>query len=149
MKKIIYVDMDGVLVHPSLGLDELSHDTQIKYKGSIFNAPGFFSVLKPMEGAIDSFKYLSKNFDTYILTAAHWNNPTAASDKIQWVKKYLPNYAHKRIIISHNKNLCQGDFIIDDNTRNGVLDFKGEHIHFGSDKFPNWNHVIDYLKNEI
>jgi 5'-nucleotidase len=149
MKKILYIDMDGVLVHPTLGSDELSNDIRNKYKGIMYNAPGFFSVLKPMEGAIDSFKYLSEHYDTYILTAAPWDNPTAANDKIEWVKKYLPGYAHKRIIISHNKNLCHGDYIIDDNTRNGVSDFKGEHIHFGSDKFPDWNHVMEYLKDEI
>tara|TARA_Y100000996_G_C22013492_1_gene433734 strand:+ start:35 stop:481 length:447 start_codon:yes stop_codon:yes gene_type:complete len=147
--KILYVDMDGVLVHPTNGLDKLDKEITEKYLDKPYNAPGFFSALKPIEGAIDSFKYLSQHYDTYILTAAPWDNPTAANDKIEWVKKYLPGYAYKRIIISHNKNLCRGDYIIDDNTRNGVSDFKGEHIHFGSDKFPDWNHVVEYLKNEI
>ena len=137
--------MDGVLVHPTLGSDELSNDIQNKYKGIMYNAPGFFSVLKPMEGAIDSFKYLSEHYDTYILTAAPWDNPTAANDKIEWVKKYLPEVAYKRVIISHNKNLCSGDYLIDDNTRNGVSDFKGEHIHYGTPQFPDWKTIAKYL----
>ena len=88
---------------------------------------------------------IEKKYDTYILTAAPWGNPTAASDKIEWVKKYLPEVAYKRVIISHNKNLCSGNYLIDDNTRNGVSDFKGEHIHYGTPQFPDWKAVTQYL----
>ena len=34
---------------------------------------------------------------------------------------------------------------IDDRTANGAGQFKGEHIHFGSEKFPDWNSVLAYL----
>ena len=48
----------------------------------------------------------------------------------------------------HNKHLNEGHFLIDDRPhRNGAGDFKGELIHFGSDKFPNWDHVLGYLLN--
>lgn len=86
--------------------------------------------------------------DTFILTAAPWGNPTAANNKIDWVKKYLPNEAYKRIIISHNKHLCIGDYLVDDSTRNGAGEFTGEHIHFGTDTFPDWKSVLDYLSDK-
>ena len=38
-----------------------------------------------------------------------------------------------------------GDYLIDDRLANGVNLFKGEHIHFGSDKFPDWESVCSYL----
>ncbi len=146
--KILYIDMDGVLAESNIELECLDDGVRDKFKNRLYEAPGFFSKLKPIEGAIDSYKYLSKKFDTYILTAAPWNNPTAANDKIEWVKKYLPDEAYKRIIITHNKNLCYGDYIIDDTTRNGVSSFKGKHIHFGTREFPDWDSVLLFLDKE-
>ena len=35
--------------------------------------------------------------------------------------------------------------MIDDRIANGVADFEGEHIHFGTEKFPSWKQVLDYL----
>ena len=39
--------------------------------------------------------------------------------------------------------------MIDDRLKNGAAEFKGEHIHFGSDRFPNWESVVEYLKSKI
>lgn len=138
--------MDGVLVDSnSTGIN---NDTKKEYKDQIYNAPDFFKDMTPLEGAIDAYKILCKKFDTYILTAAPWGNPTAANNKIDWVKKYLPDEAYKRIIISHNKHLCMGDYLVDDSTRNGAAEFVGEHIHFGTDTFPDWKSVLDYLSDK-
>ena len=49
------------------------------------------------------------------------------------------------LILSHPKNLNSGDYLIDDRTKNGADMFKGEHIHFGQDKFPDWESVLEYL----
>ena len=54
--------------------------------------------------------------------------------------------AYKRLIISQNKHLNIGDYLIDDRTANGVGQFRGEYIHFGSEKFPDWNRVLAYLQ---
>ena len=35
--------------------------------------------------------------------------------------------------------------LIDDRTANGASDFKGEHIHFLTEKFKNWDDVLNYL----
>ena len=49
------------------------------------------------------------------------------------------------MILSHHKNLNQGDYLIDDRTKNGAGKFQGEHIHFGTEQFANWNCVLSYL----
>ena len=49
------------------------------------------------------------------------------------------------MIISNDKSLFSGKALIDDRVKYGVTKFKGEHIHFGSDKFPNWESVLKYL----
>jgi hypothetical protein len=41
-------------------------------------------------------------------------------------------YLRGDIILSHNKHLNIGDYLIDDHTKNGVHRFTGEHLHFGT-----------------
>ncbi|MCF8365059.1 MAG: hypothetical protein K9H16_04720 [Bacteroidales bacterium] len=145
-KKTLFIDMDGVLVDFQSGLMQLSEDIQTQFLEQEDNIPGIFSLMKPMPGAIEAYERLSKKFDTYILSTAPWENPTAWSDKLLWVKKYLGTVAHKRLILSHHKNLLKGDFIVDDRDKRGVKEFVGEHIHFGTEKFPGWREVVEYLE---
>ncbi len=150
MKKILYVDMDGVLVNFQSGIDKLSDDDTAHYKGRYDDAPHIFSKMDPMPKAIESFKLLCEHFETYILSTSSWNNPTAASEKIAWVKKYIGDiegkHAHKRVILSHHKHLVKGDYLIDDRKAHGSDNFEGKLIHFGSDgDYKNWDEVIQYL----
>ena len=145
MKKILYVDMDNVLVDFPSGISKISKELQSEYKDRLDEVPGIFSLMDPLKGAIDSYKKLSQKFDTYILSTAPWKNSSAWSDKNEWVKKYLGDVAYKRLILSHHKNLNYGDYLIDDRLANGANLFEGEHIHFGSDKFPDWGSVCSYL----
>ena len=145
MKKILYVDMDNVLVDFPSGISKISKQLQSEYEDRLDEVPDIFSLMYPLEGAIDSYKKLSQKFDTYILSTAPWKNSSAWSDKNEWVKRYLGDVAYKRLILSHHKNLNYGDYLIDDRLANGANLFKGEHIHFGSDKFPDWGTVCSYL----
>ncbi len=52
---------------------------------------------------------------------------------------------HKRMVITHRKDLCQGDYLIDDRGKHGTSEFAGEWIQFGSEQFPDWQSVLDYL----
>ena len=74
-----------------------------------------------------------------------WKNPSAWSDQHLWVKNYLGEIAYKMLILTHHKNLNSVDFLIDDRTANGVDLFKGKHIMFGSNKYPHWQSVCNYL----
>ena len=145
MKKILYVDMDNVLVDFASGIEMIPEHVQVKYQGRIDEVPGIFSLMKPKIGAISSFERLSKEYDTYILSTAPWENSSAWSDKNLWVRKYLGEIAYKRLILTHHKNLNTGDFLIDDRTANGANLFKGKHIMFGSNEYPDWEAVCNYL----
>ena len=146
MKKTLYIDMDNVLVDFPSGIMQTSEKVQKQYEDRLDEVPHIFSKMLPIEGAVDAFEELSTLFDTYILSTAPWENATAWSDKLDWVKKYLGKAAHKRLILSHHKNLNDGHFLVDDRTKNGVDKFKGVHIHFGTSDFPDWNVVTRYLK---
>ena len=143
--KILFVDMDNVLVDFKSGINNLSEKDKNNYLNNYDEVPRIFSLMNPMPNAIESYQKLSKTYDTYILSTAPWNNPTAWSDKLLWVKRYLGKYAYKRLILSHNKNLNFGDYLIDDRLANGAGDFKGELIQFGSEKFKTWKDVLNYL----
>ncbi len=146
MKKTLYIDMDNVLVDFPSGILQTPEDVQLEYEDRLDEVPHIFSKMQPIEGAVAAFEELSTLFDTYILSTAPWENATAWSDKLDWVKKYLGKPAHKRLILSHHKNLNNGHFLVDDRKKNGVDRFKGVHIHFGTNDFPNWNSVTSYLK---
>ena len=137
--------MDNVLVDFKTGIDRISSYNKKEYEGRYDEVPDIFSLMDPMEGAIVSYNKLSSQYDTYILSTSPWDNPSAWQDKILWVKKYLEKSAYKRLILSHHKNLNRGDYLIDDRLKNGADKFIGEHIHFGTEKFPDWKSVLSYL----
>lgn len=109
-KKILHFDMDGVLVDFQSGIDGLSEELKNEYREYIDEAPGIFGLMKPMPGAIEAVHKLKEHYDVYILSTAPWKNPSAWSDKVKWITEHLDDVFHKRMVITHCKNLCHGDF---------------------------------------
>lgn len=101
--------------------------------------------MPPLAGALASYEELARHFDTYVLSTAPWENPSAWSDKLLWIKQHLGQSAHKRLILSHHKDLVLGDYLVDDRLKNGAERFRGEHIHFATPRFPDWATVRAYL----
>lgn len=132
MRKILYFDMDNVLVDFQSAVPHLSPEVLNIYEGNLDEVPGIFSLMTPIPGAIDAFNELSFLFDACILSTAPWGNPTAWSDKLLWTKRHIGANAHKRLILSHHKNLNRGHFLVDDRTKHGAGEFEGMHIQFGT-----------------
>ena len=141
--------MDGVLVNFGSGIKALPPFMQENFKGRYDEAPGIYSLMKPVPGAVEAFNELSDLYDTYILSTPAWNNPTCASDKFAWVKEHMGDTAYKRLILSHHKHLNLGDYLVDDRLKNGAAEFTGEHIHYGTTEFPYWKQVLKYLKESL
>lgn len=144
-EKILYFDMDNVLVDFPSAFPKINPKLLDEFEGRLDEIPNIFSLMEPLEGATEAFQLLSKKFDSYLLSTAPWENSSAWSDKNEWVKKYLGSAAYKRLILSHNKHLNIGNYLIDDRTANGAGQFTGKHIHFGSEQFPDWHSVLKYL----
>ncbi len=147
MKKILYIDMDGVIVDFDSGISALNEEERELYKNNYAQCPSIFSRMKPIPQAIDCVHELSEIFDVYILSSPSWGNASAWSDKYEWIEEYIPSMERK-LILSSQKHLNRGDYIIDDRLHNGVSQFQGEHIHFGTSDYPDWDSVMRYLKNK-
>lgn len=135
--------MDGVLCDFDKRKRELESEGFVGVK--LFSHSSAFKDLEPIEGAIDAWHLLHEKYEPYILSTPPWSNPDVWGEKRKWVSDYLGKTANKKLILSHNKGLIIGDYLIDDRIANGVGDFKGEHIHFGTEKFPNWESILKHL----
>ncbi|MDI9551957.1 MAG: 5' nucleotidase, NT5C type [Candidatus Cryptobacteroides sp.] len=143
--KRVYLDMDNVLVDFASGIAKIDEATRREYADRLEEVPGIFALMDPIPGAINAVHALVEEYDVYILSTAPWKNPSAWADKVTWVTKYLDDVLHKRLILSHHKDLLKGDYLIDDRSKNGAERFEGEWIQFGSEQFPDWESVLDYL----
>ena len=100
VKRILYVDMDNVLVDFPSAFSRISEETKKAFDGRLDDVPGIFSLMDPVPGAIDAFVELAGRFDAFILSTSPWANPSAWSDKLMWVKKHLGSAAYKRLILT-------------------------------------------------
>ena len=145
MKKILYIDLDSVVVNYMKGIEGLDEEQRKKR----ILEPGFFLNLEPIENAIENVNLLAVHYDVYFASTAPWSNVHSASEKRIWVEKYFPITGHKRLILTHRKNLLIGDYLIDDRLHNGAGKFTGKLLHFGSEEFPDWDSCMKYLLSRI
>lgn len=140
-KKILYVDMDGVLCD-FYGPFMRAKTDKTPYPHAEY---GFFLNLEPLPGAIEAMKYLTMYYHVYILTRPSVRNILCYTEKAQWIKNHLGFEMLDKLIFACDKSMVKGDFLIDDQTDNGQTKFEGEHLHFGNGKFSDWRAVLKYL----
>lgn len=148
-KKILYFDMDGVLVDFTSGLRRLGLPEDDGFPGD--EVEGIFELMDPMPGAVEAVAELAPLFEVFILSTSPWSNPTALPGKLAWIKRHFgagaDNPFYKQVVFSHRKDLSVGDFLVDDRpTMRGADRFGGELIHFGSEAFPDWPTVTEHLR---
>lgn len=174
-RKILYVDMDNVIVDFMSGVHRLPNkvleihaskygyrDSEAQARGEVSrikdldDIPGVFSLMDPVAGAVSAMTELAGLFDLYVLSTSPWNNPSAWSDKLNWIKLHFgadkDSVLFKRLILSHHKNLNDGHFLIDDRKVHGAEIFGqrpgSEHIHFGQQPYETWPEVVAYLRTK-
>jgi 5'(3')-deoxyribonucleotidase len=114
--------------------------------------PGFFTGLEPMPNAIEVYQWLEDHIDIdlYILTAPSVRNPNSYTEKRLWVEEHLGIDSAYKLIISPNKGLNIGHYLIDDYIEGkGQENFQGQVLQFGSNKFPGWQSIKSYFIEKL
>lgn len=148
MKKILYIDMDGVIADFDIGVRQLEPEMiwDRKNVDRVCEANvHVFEILPEIDGAIKAVNKLKSHYDIYFLSTPMQNVPESYMGKRRWLKEKFGQWVNKRLILTHRKDLNKGDILIDDRLTNGSENFEGEHIHFGQQGFENWEKVLNYL----
>lgn len=76
-----------------------------------------WDLMEPIEDSVDVLKTLqSEGHSLYIATSSNYKSIKEKIDKL--VNKYFPFISHKGVIMLQNKQLLNGDFLIDDGMHN-------------------------------
>jgi 5'-nucleotidase len=157
MKKYLHIDMDGVLadfqgamasIAPELYIGEHPdyEKTAALVRAACRKHNHIFYHLEPLPGAIEAVKELSAYYEIRFLSTPMDEVPDSYTDKKLWLDQHFgPAFAYKKLILSHEKNIVLGHYLIDDTLRNGVTGFMGKHIHFGTAEFPNWDITKQFM----
>lgn len=153
MKKILYIDLDGVCANFDKRVLELYPGLNLVSKvdrGDVIDkicesSENFFIELEPIKDSVESILELSSHYEIYFLSTPMYNVPASYTHKRIWLEKHFQDFAKKKLILTHRKDLCIGHFLVDDRTKNGAGEFKGVHIHFGQGNFKTWKEVKDFL----
>ena len=156
-KKILYIDMDGVIANFEAAVHKINPNIVFGINAPdreevdqiIIDNPRIFATLPTIEGGIDAAKRLSNHYEVYFLSSPMWDVPDSYMDKRLWIFEHFEEWSRKRLILSHQKDLHIGDYLVDDRTANGAGNFTGKHLLFGSKEFPNWKVVEEFLMNEL
>jgi 5'(3')-deoxyribonucleotidase len=145
--KRIFIDMDGVICdYFSHARKSIERSPRQKYPQSQW---GFFLDIPEIENAVKSINHLKNFYDVRILTRPSINNLNCFSEKAKWVLDHLGFEMLEKLIISSDKSIVKGEYLIDDQNNANQDKFEGKWIKFGSSEFPNWNSVIAYFLSEI
>ena len=150
MKKIVAIDMDGVLAdfHKS-AIQIIEREYNIKVKPeqerttwemeywfnasyekmrNIFNElmcerKGFWRLLPVIEGAYLEFERIYETYETYIITAPIWRSKYCMNEKVEWINFNFPFVnINKHLIMSKQKHVINADVLIEDKLLN-VINF--------------------------
>lgn len=161
MSKVILVDQDGPLAgfeerflelwqekyphYPAVKLEELKHFyTTLNYPKEIRDkvieiqtAPGYIRSLPMKPGAREALnEMVVAGHDVRICTTVQLNYKNCVLEKFLWVEDNLGPEWVKKIIMTRDKTMVRGDFLIDDRPQ------------IEGSMTPTWEHVVwDYSYN--
>lgn len=105
----------------------------------IMAGAGFFLSLEPVDGSIQSINEIqAMGIEIFICTTPLSEYKNCVLEKYEWVEKHLGFEWTKKIILTKDKTLIKGDYLIDDQPQiTGV-------------EVPSWEHIIyDLPKNRL
>ena len=142
-RKIVYVDMDGVIANFSKGV---GREFVGRNPPEMFEK-GFFRNLEPMPFAKESIGELLtfKGLDVYIATKPTTRNLDCATEKYQWIEQHFKPLLFK-MFLTCDKGHLNGDYLIDDEPSSWGDKFKGTFLVFNElEPELSWNRILEHL----
>ena len=152
----ILVDMDGVIAdfdqellmrwrerHPDKSYVPLEERKTFYVKDSypeelkplvaeILLESSFFREMLPMKGAKEALEEMrEKGWEVFICTSPLSTYKNCVSEKYEWVENYLGPSWVKQVILTKDKTIIKGDFLIDDKP-----------LITGVEASPEWEHIL-------
>ncbi len=159
-KKIVYIDLDDVLAdfYSAARCPDKGH-----VREHMMWDHEFFLNLKPIPGSQGALFDIEKmGFDVWILSQPLAEHPQSYVDKAKWVQLYFP-HLYKKLILTQNKGLLLGHYLIDDNEKKWKEKFeknggKFVHFHYGGYNIKDlvlhantkktWRDIVDFFRKE-
>jgi len=133
MKKVIAIDMDGVMADiygKLLAYEENKTGRKIDVNSLVgiteskafstyrecLEQDGFFETAPVMEGAVETLEYLNSKYRVLIVSAAA-EYPKSMMEKNKWLTKYFPFLSWKQFVFCGVKDFIKADIMIDDHLR--------------------------------
>lgn len=144
MKKILFLDMDGVLADFEAGVGRWPFEQD---PPEMF-VKEFFRKLPVKPGALQAVDAILKldHIDTYIGSKPTTKNLDCATEKMQWIEEHFPALLRKMNLVC-DKGLLNGHYLVDDDLQ-WKGRFPGLFLHF--DKFEpelSWHRIVTFLTN--
>jgi 5'-nucleotidase len=117
-------------------------DEQAAAFAAAMASPGFYVDLEPIDGAAEALNaMIDAGHVVFLCSTPDSTNATCPSDKRDWAEKHLGRGWGRRLILSHDKTLIRGDYLIDDKpVITGELVPEWEHVLFDQ---PYNRHITD------
>jgi len=144
MKKIVYLDMDGVMADFKKGVGRPNPE----WSPPEMYLQGFFRNLPVMAGAREAITEILtyEGIDLYIASKPDSINLFCATEKYQWIQEHFPELI-KKIFLTCDKGHLNGHFLVDDDERQWKDKFKGEFIKFDElNPEASWKAILETLK---
>ncbi len=151
----VLIDMDGVIADQHQGFSDVlrdrapevlatwdgrdvHYDFELHFPAehqafvrALREEEGFFQTLPLIDGAKEAIAAMQElGYHVVICTAPIWKYHYCIPEKLAWVEHYFGHELAANMIITRDKTLIQGDFLIDDKT-----DIAGA-------KTPTWEHLL-------
>lgn len=92
----------------------------------------FFREMLPMKGAKEALEEMrEKGWEVFICTSPLSTYKNCVSEKYEWVENYLGSSWVKQVILTKDKTIIKGDFLIDDKP-----------LITGVEASPEWEHIL-------
>jgi 5'-nucleotidase len=100
--------------------------------GHLMTRKGFFLNLAPIPGAVDAIKEMALSHRVFFVTSPLSQYKYCVPEKYEWIEKHFGVAWTKRLVITKDKTLVQGDYLIDDKpTQEGaMMPPQWEHVYF-------------------